>query len=171
MNDEALYQATVPVLRHYTARIDAIVGRLDRSTAAKLSDRLTDGSFSAGEHLTVAQGFVLRTIYPLMGAAVPALSDETPDPDGLRRRCAGLAHRLDGLSVEDFRGAGGRRINHVAGEAEHEQSATDFVTLYALPNFFFHLSMGYAILRHGGVSLGKADFDAHHAYPVAFRFD
>ena len=170
MNDEALYQATVPVFRHYTARIDAIAARLDAAAAAKLADRLADGSFSAGEHLTVAQGFVLRTVYPVIGVPVPPLSDETPDQDGLRRRCVELRERLDGLSPADFRGAAARSVTHVAGEADHEQNATEFVTLYALPNFFFHLTMGYATLRRAGVSLGKADFDAHHAYPSGFRF-
>jgi hypothetical protein len=35
---------------------------------------------------------------------------------------------------------------------------------YALPNFFFHLSMVYALLRQQGLPLSKADFDGWHVY-------
>jgi hypothetical protein len=40
----------------------------------------------------------------------------------------------------------------------------EFLYQYALPNFFFHLTAAYAILRHEGVALGKQDFDGWHAY-------
>ncbi len=46
----------------------------------------------------------------------------------------------------------------------------EFLHLYGLPNFFFHLTMGYAALRAAGVRLGKADFDGFHSYPDDFRF-
>ena len=46
-----------------------------------------------------------------------------------------------------------------------DQSAADFLYLYGMPNFMFHLTMGYAALRASGVALGKADFDGFHAYP------
>ena len=39
-----------------------------------------------------------------------------------------------------------------------------------MPNFFFHLTMGYAALRAAGVPLGKADFDGFHVYPEGFEF-
>ena len=71
---------------------------------------------------------------------------------------------------EEFLGAEDLMIQHRAGEALLEQPATDFVRLYGLPNFFFHLTMGYAALRQAGMALGKADFDGFHAYPQGFRF-
>lgn len=70
----------------------------------------------------------------------------------------------------DFTGASERTVRHTAGEAELEQDAATFVTLFALPNFFFHLGMAFAILRHGGAVIGKADFDGQHVYPAGFRF-
>ena len=45
------------------------------------------------------------------------------------------------------------------------RSGSDFLHLYGIPNFFFHLSMAYANLRTEGMEIGKADFDAHHGYP------
>ena len=72
---------------------------------------------------------------------------------------------MGGMRPDEFQGAENRRIQHRAGIADLDQSAEDFLFLYGLPNFFFHLAMGYAALRAAGVTLGKADFDGFHAYP------
>jgi hypothetical protein len=61
-------------------------------------------------------------------------------------------------------------IRHQAGFALLEQTGAEFLHLYGIPNFFFHLTMGYAALRAAGVPLGKADFDGFHSYPADFRF-
>lgn len=42
--------------------------------------------------------------------------------------------------------------------------ANDYLLHYALPNFFFHTTTAYGILRYVGLPLGKADFDGYHAY-------
>jgi hypothetical protein len=77
---------------------------------------------------------------------------------------------LGGMRPDEFIGAEDRIIQHRAGFAEIEQKGTDFLFLYGLPNFFFHITMGYASLRAAGVVLGKADFDGFHDYPAGFRF-
>lgn len=168
MNDECLFQATTPVFLHYVGRIDAIVSGLEKPL---LAEQLVPTTFCAGEHLSIAQGFALRTVFPLIGRDIPVLSTEDTDVAGLRRRGNEVHTLLGGLTVKDFDGAAGRRIKHTAGMADLEQDAAEFATLYGLPNFFFHLTMGYATLRQGGAEIGKADFDAHHSYPRDFRFD
>ena len=45
------------------------------------------------------------------------------------------------------------------------RSGSDFLNLYRLPNFFFHMNMAYANLRAQGMEIGKADFDGLHGYP------
>jgi hypothetical protein len=74
------------------------------------------------------------------------------------------------MRPDEFIGAEARIIRHRAGFADLEQTGTDFLFLYGLPNFFFHITMGYASLRAAGVALGKADFDGFHDYPAGFRF-
>ena len=170
MDQASLFQSTIPVFRHYLARLDAILARLSPDNAAVLGGRLAPDMFTAGEQLSTAQGFVLRTVFPLIGEAIPALSTDDTTADGLRERSAEVVGLLDGVTEEQFAVAAQRVIRHTAGQAELEQTSTDFVTLYALPNFFFHLCMGYAILRQQGVSLGKGDFDGHHRYAAGFRF-
>jgi hypothetical protein len=74
------------------------------------------------------------------------------------------------MRPSEFEGAEARIIRHRAGEAEVEQDAATFLHLYGIPNFLFHLTMGYAALRAAGMVLGKADFDGIHVYPPDFRF-
>ncbi|MEP4434332.1 MAG: DUF1993 family protein, partial [Hyphomicrobiales bacterium] len=89
---------------------------------------------------------------------------------GLLQRSRTLADTFTAITKADFKGSNQREIRHTAGMAELVQPAKDFVTLYAIPNFFFHLTMGYATLRSAGIEIGKGDFDGHHAYPSGFRF-
>lgn len=168
ITNDGLFQATVPVFQHYIQRIDAIVGGLVDDGA--LAAQLAPDTFTTGEHFASAQGFALRTLFPLMDRAVPTLSTEEYDASGLRRRGREIRDLLAAISPSDMCLNPARRIHHRAGFADLTQDATQFVTLYALPNFFFHATMGYATLRANGVPLGKADFDGLHAYPAGFSF-
>ena len=134
MNDEDLFQATVPVFLHYLGRIDAIVSGLDDDQSAVLAKRLAPDTFGAGEHFQIAQGYVLRILFLLVGRDIPGLSTEDMDVTGLRGRSDEVRALLTNLSVVNFSGAAGRRIRHTVGIAELDQDATDFATLYGQGN-------------------------------------
>lgn len=150
-----MYQATVPVFRHYLSRIaDLVAIAGPDGLDVQIADAL-----SARQQFATAAGFSMRITCPLTGRDVPDL------PEALGPRLAVARALLGSMKPADFDGAEARLIRHQAGEAVLEQSGTDFVFLYGLPNFFFHLTMGYAALRAAGVPLGKADFDGFHLYP------
>jgi hypothetical protein len=155
-----MYQASVPVFRHYLSRVSDIVAVAGPDA---LDARIAD-SFPARQQFATAAGFALRIACPLAGREVPDL------PQGLGPRLAVARALLGSMTPADFEGAETRVIRHRAGFADLEQSGAEFLHLYGLPNFFFHLTMGYAALRAAGVPLGKADFDGFHAYPADFRF-
>ena len=153
----SLYAASVPVFRHYlgqASRMIEIAGPV--VMAAQGAD-----AGPAGQQFATAAGFAMRVACPLAGRAVPDL------PAALAPRLAVARATLGGMRPDEFRGAEDRRILHKAGMAELDQSASDFLHLYGMPNFMFHLTMGYVALRAAGVPLGKADFDGFHAYPPA----
>lgn len=156
-----MYQATVPVFRHYLGQMARLAEKAGRGGAmdAQISD-----SFTAGQHFATAAGYTLRIACPLAGREIPNL------PQALAPRLAVARATLGAMKPAEFDGSETRLIRHVAGMAEVEQTGRDFVYLYGLPNFFFHLTMGYAALRAAGVPLGKADFDGIHHYPADFRF-
>lgn len=155
-----MYQASVPVFRHYLSRISDIVALAGPDA---LDARIGD-SFPARQQFATAAGFALRVTCPLAGREVPDL------PQGLGPRLAVARAMLGAMTPADFEGAETRTIRHQAGFAVLEQTGSEFLHLYGMPNFFFHLTMGYAALRAAGVPLGKADFDGFHSYPADFRF-
>ncbi len=158
----SLYAASVPVFLHYLGQMHGLVGKGD------LTARVAD-MFPAGQQFASATGFTLRATYPLVGRNVPPLQGSL-DADGIMARIGVAEAALRALTEHDFAGAEARMIRHQAGQAQLEQTGADFLHLYALPNFFFHLTMGYAALRAAGADLGKADFDGLHAYAAGFRF-
>ena len=64
---------------------------------------------------------------------------------------------LDGFSEKDFEGAATRVITQPRWEGK-VMSGADYFLEHAVPNFFFHVTHAYAILRHNGVVLGKRDY-------------
>ncbi len=136
---------------------------LAQGSVTLLQARLAPDMMNFGGQLRTVAGFALRATYPLTDRPFPrgSFSD---DPRGLRAELAFARAGLDALSPADFDGAADRRVRHTAGEAHLDQSAIDYLTLFALPNLWFHLSIAYAILRTQGAPVGKADFDGLHRY-------
>lgn len=155
-----MYQASVPVFRHYLARVAEMV---EKAGPGAMEARIAD-AFPAGQQFATAAGFALRIACPLAGREVPDL------PQALGPRLAVARAMLGAMTPAEFAGAETRVIRHRAGFSELEQTGTEFLHLYGLPNFLFHLTMGYAALRAAGVPLGKADFDGFHSYPADFHF-
>lgn len=169
MNDvPPLYTASVPVFRHYLARLSGLLDRTDARPRV-LTARLAPDMFTCGQQIATASGFALRTAFPLAGLAVPTLPEPPPDRAGLADRIAAAQAALDGLDPAAFSGAEARRIRHRAGFADLDQSGAEFLHLFGMPNFLFHSSMAFAILRANGIEIGKADFDGLHDYPPGFR--
>jgi len=166
-----LHSATVPVLVHYLRQLLLM---LDKAAAHEgpllLQGRLAPDMFNLGQQVQIAVGFAQRTVAPLVGAPAPSLGEgDAPDLAVLRQRAAAALAFVSGLEAAQFEAAP-PQLRTLAGEAWVQFAPLDFVRLYALPNFFFHLAMAYALLRQQGVPLGKPDFDGWHQYPAAFTF-
>ena len=156
-----LYTASVPVFRHYLSQV---AGMVEKAGAEGMGAQIADG-FTVAQHFSTAAGFAMRTVYPLAGLEIPDL------PTALAPRMAVARAHLGAMKAADFEGAEERIIQHRAGFADLEQTGAEYLHLFGLPNFFFHLTMGYAALRAAGVELGKADFDGLHWYPADFSYD
>jgi uncharacterized protein len=93
----------------------------------------------------------------LAGKEWPAHPDTETTFDQLRARIASVIGYLETFSPEDFAGAEERRISLPFMEGKWMRG-DEYVTQFALANFYFHTVTVYAILRHNGVELGKRDF-------------
>ena len=75
----------------------------------------------------------------------------------LSKRIATVISYLGGFTARDFEGTDERTIALPRWEGK-SMTATTYFLEHAMPNFFFHLTTAYAILRHNGVDLGKNDY-------------
>lgn len=166
-----LFAAAVPPARAALARAGGLLDRVAASGRRDelLAARLAPDALPCGAQLRTVAGFALRACLPLAGHPLPQ-ADFAADSLGLAARLAWADRLLAGLSPGDFAGAEARLIRHRAGFADLEQSGADYLHLFAMPNLWFHLAQAHAILRSGGLAVGKADFDNLHDYPAGFRW-
>jgi hypothetical protein len=154
-----LFLASVPVFRDYLGRTARLA---DAAGPELLARAVIADAAPAGRQFAMAAGFALRGTCPLAGREIPDL------PVALAPRLAVARAMLGAMLPAEFIGAEDRRVRHRAGDATLDQPAADYLHGFAIPNFFFHMTMGYAALRAAGMPLGKADFDGLHLYrPVA----
>ena len=93
----------------------------------------------------------------LTGKDAPSHPDTEQTIDELRTRIRSVIAYLEGFSEKDFESAATRSVTQPRWEGK-TMSGADYFVEHGLPNFFFHLSHAYAILRHNGVSIGKRDY-------------
>lgn len=91
------------------------------------------------------------------GKDAPSHPDTEQTFDELRARIATVIRYLGEFSAADFDGASARSISLPRWEGK-SMTATNYVIEHAMPNFFFHCTTAYAILRHNGVDIGKRDY-------------
>jgi hypothetical protein len=93
----------------------------------------------------------------LAGKTAPAHADTEQTLDELRARVQSVVSYLGTFTAADFEAAATRVITQPRWEGK-TMSGADYFREHGQPNFFFHLTHAYAILRHAGVTLGKRDY-------------
>jgi len=102
-----------------------------------------------------AKGCVAR----LAGAEVPSWEDNEATLDELRARLRRTIDYVQSIPAEQFEGADSRAIALPTRSGEPRRfTGENYLTQFALPNFFFHATTAYALLRSAGVELGKRDY-------------
>lgn len=93
----------------------------------------------------------------LSGQKAPSHPDTEKNIAELRARLQAVTSYLATFKAADFTGAEERRVAPPWMQGKSVRGS-DYVNRIAVPNFYFHVTTAYAILRHNGVELGKADF-------------
>jgi uncharacterized protein len=122
-----------------------------------LSFRLAPDQFPFSRQVQAACDAARLSVSRLSGKEAPSAPDTEQTLDELRARIRSTLAYLEPFTAKDFEGAAARVVTMPRWEGK-VMSGTDYFVQHALPNFFFHTSHAYAILRHNGVSLGKRDF-------------
>jgi hypothetical protein len=89
---------------------------------------------------------------------VPSWPDEEKTFDDVHERLGKAIDYLSGFTPADFDGAEERPIDLKLGPHTRNFTGSSYISTFVLPNFFFHVTTAYDILRHNGVPIGKTDF-------------
>lgn len=140
------------------------------SDTSILNARLIDDMLPLFAQVEIAASFTLRTTCPIADVGVVSFPQENKSFLGLQamlRETVNYLVKLDD-TPHDLSDC---FITDMAGPIEVRLPAFDFINNFSFPNFFFHLSMVYAIARVSGIPLTKGDFDGIHKYPTGFSFE
>jgi len=94
----------------------------------------------------------------LSGQEVPKWADDDQSFADLHARIATTQTHLNSFKPKDFEGAENRLIELKLPNGELKFTGEDYFLNFVVPNFYFHYTTAYAILRHNGVQVGKRDF-------------
>ena len=159
-----LYELSIPQFKKMLASVERWLDMAAAHADAKkfdpnvlLASRLAPNMWPLSRQVTAACDTAKFTVARLCGKDAPRQPDtETTFPE-VRARLRFVQEYLDGFSREDFHGANERLIAPPPLQGKHLQGSAYFYEMQ-LPNFYFHVTTAYAILRHNGVELGKLDF-------------
>ncbi len=122
-----------------------------------LECRLAPDQFAFARQVQIACDTAKLATSRLSGRDAPTHADTEKTLDELRTRVHDVIAYLDGFTAKDFAEAASRSITQPRWEGK-TLSGADYFVEHAVPNFYFHLSHVYAILRSNGVGLGKRDY-------------
>jgi hypothetical protein len=122
-----------------------------------LTFRLAPDQFPFAKQVETTCDTAMLVAARLAGKGAPSHPDSEQTLDELRARIGTVIAYLEGFSESDFAAAANRVITQPRWEGK-VMSGADYFREHGLPNFFFHLTHAYAILRHNGVGIGKRDY-------------
>ena len=122
-----------------------------------LGVRLAPDQFAFARQVQITCDTAKLAASRLTGKEAPTHADTEQTIDDLHTRVRSVIAYLDTLTAKDFEGAATRSVTQPRWEGK-TMSGADYFVEHALPNFFFHASHAYALLRHNGVDVGKKDF-------------
>lgn len=163
----SLYAQTIPPYRQALGNLDRWLDEAEASAEARgfdaanlLSSRLAPDQFDLTRQIQSACDTAKLTGARLAGVDAPVHEDGPATLAELRARIGAVRDFLQTLDPATVDAAKDRRYApaYVPGK---DIAFPDYVREFGLPNFYFHLTMAYAILRQDGVALGKRAFLGH----------
>ena len=162
----AMYTHSVPVLKQMLTALKTILAQASEHAAAKSIDpdallqaRLAPDMFPLIKQVQIAADFSRGIAARLSGVDVPVFEGNEKsfaDLDALLTKTLAF---LDSAPAAQFEGKESAEIVLRPGTPKEKKlSGQAYLSNYGLPQFFFHVTTAYAILRHNGVPIGKRDF-------------
>lgn len=161
----SIYSATVPVLTRQLNSLLAILEKAEAYAAERKFDvdnfvdtRLAPDMLSFKFQVQSASDHAKFIAARISGKTPPSWPDEEKTFADLKARVGKALDYLKTFTEADFAGADDRDVTQRIGGQERVMKADTYFLNRGLPNFYFHVTTAYAILRSAGVPIGKGDF-------------
>lgn len=159
-----LYELTVPQFIKMLRNMTAILDKSAQYAETKKFDadilwqsRLAPDQFNFVRQIQIMCDTAKKCAAQLTGKEAPVQADTEKTLPELKARIESVISYLEKFTADDFKNAATQKISQPRWEGQY-LTGEEFVTQHALPNFYFHFTTAYAILRHNGVDVGKKDY-------------
>jgi hypothetical protein len=161
----SMYDFSIPVLTRGLTNLSALLDKAEAHAAAKKFDtvvlaqaRLFPDMFPLARQVQMACDTAKGAAGRLAGIEVPKHEDTETTFVELSARIAKTLDFVKSVTVAQLKDAESRAIEIKFPNGSWKFTAVGYLTDFALPNFFFHVGMVYALLRKAGVDIGKMDY-------------
>ena len=161
----SMYEASIPVFQRALTNLSAILAKAAAHAEAKKFDpvvlvnaRLAPDMLPLSRQIQIAADHARGAAARLAGLERPPVADTEATLDELQARIASTLAYIGTFSPAQIDGSEAREITLPLRTGEVKLKGQPYLLHFAFPNFWFHVTTAYAILRHNGVDIGKLDF-------------
>ena len=160
-----MYQASAPRFANVLRNLSAILEKAEAHCAAKKIEptvlttyRLFPDMFPLTRQVQIACDTAKGAVARLAGVDIPKHEDTEQTFAELKGRIAKTIDFVESISAAKIEGSDDKEIVLQMRSGERRFKGMQYLLGHAYPNFYFHVTTAYNILRHNGVDLGKGDF-------------
>lgn len=153
-----VFQHTLSQLSHLLKKGEAHAREQGLDPALLLQARLATDMFPLVRQVQSASDAAKLAVARLAGVDAPRHDDVETTFDELQQRITATLQFIAGVPRDAFEGAEERVVTLKTPRGELTFTGQSYLQHFALPNFFFHVTTSYALLRHNGVPVGKLDY-------------
>lgn len=161
----SMYQASIPQFKKMLTSLSAILKKGEEYASAKkldgnvlTGDRLFPDMFPLARQVLIACDQVKNGMGRLASIEPPKFDDTETTFAELQERIAKTIAFIDDIKPEQVDGTEAKEIKFSIKEWNFEFVGDQYLFTWIIPNFYFHVTTTYNILRHNGVEIGKADY-------------
>jgi len=161
----SMYRASAPVFLQMLPALGGCLRKAADHSAAKkidpavlLQSRLYPDMFPLVRQVQIATDFAKGTVARLAGQEPPKFEDNETSFEQLQAQIDRTLDYIREFKPSQIDGSEERDITMTLGGQQRSFKGENYLVGFSLPNFYFHTTTAYAILRHNGVELGKGDY-------------
>jgi len=162
----SLYETTVPVFKQMLLALNDVLKKAENQAQERkydpanlLQTRLFPDMLSFVRQVQIASDFAKSVSARIAGIEVESYEDSEQSFAELQQRITKTVAVLDAMTAEQFEGGADKQIVLRPGTPKEKTlTGQDYVLRYGLPQFFFHVTTAYNLLRHNGIEIGKKDY-------------